>query len=1042
MSQVKKLDNLINKVIEEELTAYNKIKEQSQEEFITSDGTSKTLTTQQKDRIRKAKPGTSISYRKAGSTPSTTMEEGEIEQEDPEEAPAPSAADIAGKMSEILDKLNNMSEMKDDPKYEKHAAKAAKYMEAAKSALEGLTNYETMLEEKDKQKQEKEATGLLNLIRRALNKLIKDKTTVEKIMNKMPVAKALELLTATGKNVDEQKVAKAMLNVALKESFLNQSTTYTNINEEDGTSSRRQKSLDKYRELADKYMKDDSISKADKNAFKDMSFIDKQKVIFRYGNTLKPSTKTDTKDDSEKKEEPKVDADIDTTGSKAKIEKAVSAVAGSSAKIPVTIKDLNKFKPEISKYADEIVVDLTSKGKEIFYTLGIDNSKFIFNKKKGAFTSATGEKGTKRKNKISDVLSKEEIGTIIKALSSKVNNTPVSAEIKNKAKEAISKLKMYIYGTYFSLSEVPEQEFDQFLKSIDIVSSVSDKKGLERLSTPEYVKLLGKISKEDEEKYLTGKEKNIPIYEEELSRYQIDLADYKYRMSIYEKKMDSYNEKIKAHPEWKSTLKKPLPPSNPATPKILTNPKYSGLIKNLEKNAENYVKEKQPEILKYEKELDQYVKDYNEYEKRLEKATKAHKQKRAIFMKNLAAYNTEIEKIKKLAGGNKEVEKEEIKKRNLKEPSTPFLDQSSLNKPKFPEEPKIKDYSSLISNFNRINPFTKEKVKLIASRKEKDKEGLIKGRDTGLEEFSSSDKDLFVEYLKDLGKKMYEESRKFYTEFTNKIDPLINIASLFIKYKNSKSTSDEFKKTASRLLDSTVVDIKKILADMQDEGYNINSYLNKLKRTTDDAKTASSKLDAPEEEKVKGSYSYKKLEFEKEMSKYQKDLDKYKKDKAAYEDYFEQIKKDPDLKNTLEQPPLPEKPTPPKAPENPRYVSLMKDLENNYFTKDELDAPKEKKKYIAIEKILKMGEKLFITDKDKEDNPYIERDRTEKMKFITNKLNQLNYKKVAGLELKGDKERNLSREEKILLLYKRKFGENAPLTEQFNMFIDSLLLAA
>jgi hypothetical protein len=138
-----------------------------------------------------------------------------------EDQPAPSAADIAGKMSEILDKLNNMSEMKQDPKYKKHAEKAAKYMEAAKSALEGLTNYETMLEEKDKENKEKGAGKVLKTIEKALSKIIKDKNTVAKIMHKMPVSKVIELQSTANKELDEEKVAKAMLNVALKEGYIN-----------------------------------------------------------------------------------------------------------------------------------------------------------------------------------------------------------------------------------------------------------------------------------------------------------------------------------------------------------------------------------------------------------------------------------------------------------------------------------------------------------------------------------------------------------------------------------------------------------------------------------------------------------------------------------------------------------------------------------------------------------------------------------------------------------------------------------------------------
>lgn len=213
----RKLTSLIDKVIKEELSAHNKIKEQNQRVVFTADGTSRTLTPNQREELKKARPGDSTIVQKAG----TSMKEGDVEQDSIEDQPTPSAADIAGKMSEILDKLNTMSEMKQDLKYKKHAEKAAKYMEAAKSALEGLTNYESMLEEKDKEYKEKGAGKKLKTIEKALSKIIKDKSTVAKIMHKMPVSKVIELETAANKELDEEKVAKAMLNVALREGYIN-----------------------------------------------------------------------------------------------------------------------------------------------------------------------------------------------------------------------------------------------------------------------------------------------------------------------------------------------------------------------------------------------------------------------------------------------------------------------------------------------------------------------------------------------------------------------------------------------------------------------------------------------------------------------------------------------------------------------------------------------------------------------------------------------------------------------------------------------------
>jgi len=203
MSQVKKLDSLITRILQEEL------------------GEADVLRVNAKDPKKNQKIAAAT---RAGVS---TMEDdpndptGEKLKLENEDQPAPSAADIAGKMSEILDKLNTMSEMKQDPKYKKHADKAAKYMEAAKSALEGLTDYETMLEEKDKEYKEKGAGKKLKTIEKALSKIIKDKSTVAKIMHKMPVSKVIELETAANKELDEEKVAKAMLNVALREGYIN-----------------------------------------------------------------------------------------------------------------------------------------------------------------------------------------------------------------------------------------------------------------------------------------------------------------------------------------------------------------------------------------------------------------------------------------------------------------------------------------------------------------------------------------------------------------------------------------------------------------------------------------------------------------------------------------------------------------------------------------------------------------------------------------------------------------------------------------------------
>lgn len=203
MSQVKKLDSLITRILQEEL------------------GEADVLRVNSKDPKKNQKIAAATRAGVSTMEDDPTDPTGEKLKLENEDQPAPSAADIAGKMSEILDKLNTMSEMKQDLKYKKHAEKAAKYMEAAKSALEGLTNYESMLEEKDKENKEKGAGKKLKTIEKALSKIIKDKSTVAKIMHKMPVSKVIELETAANKELDEEKVAKAMLNVALREGYIN-----------------------------------------------------------------------------------------------------------------------------------------------------------------------------------------------------------------------------------------------------------------------------------------------------------------------------------------------------------------------------------------------------------------------------------------------------------------------------------------------------------------------------------------------------------------------------------------------------------------------------------------------------------------------------------------------------------------------------------------------------------------------------------------------------------------------------------------------------
>lgn len=223
MSQKQKLEELIKKILKEELDEKNVNEEEK--EFVTSDGTGKTATPQQRRMITKAKAGDTIKYRKAGmSTTSTTG--GTMQEETEEEKVAntevlesmPTGTEIAGKISEILDALSKISEGGKDDKHKKHAAKVMKAMESAKAAIEALTAHEMVLEEKEKEAQEKDGHKHLKAIEKHLGKLIKDKDSIQKIMKKMPVEKVLDMKKKlVDKELDEEKLAKVMLKHSLKE---------------------------------------------------------------------------------------------------------------------------------------------------------------------------------------------------------------------------------------------------------------------------------------------------------------------------------------------------------------------------------------------------------------------------------------------------------------------------------------------------------------------------------------------------------------------------------------------------------------------------------------------------------------------------------------------------------------------------------------------------------------------------------------------------------------------------------------------------------
>jgi uncharacterized protein YnzC (UPF0291/DUF896 family) len=95
-----------------------------------------------------------------------------------------------------------------------------KYLDAAKTALESVVAHEAMLEEKSLAEQTKLAEKHLKEIRKHVAKKIKDETIVEKIMSKMNPHSIMAMKKKKGGELDEEKVAEAMLKVALNENFI------------------------------------------------------------------------------------------------------------------------------------------------------------------------------------------------------------------------------------------------------------------------------------------------------------------------------------------------------------------------------------------------------------------------------------------------------------------------------------------------------------------------------------------------------------------------------------------------------------------------------------------------------------------------------------------------------------------------------------------------------------------------------------------------------------------------------------------------------
>ena len=204
MTQIEKLNNLIKKVLKEELEEVDKMVVQKNDP--------------KKGKKIQAAQAAGVTVVEDDPTDSSS-ERLKLETE-MDSTETPLSHDLAGKIAEVIDGLKAITESPKDKKHAKYAEKVMKHVGAAQAALEALTGHESILEEKDAAQAEKDAEGHLKGIRKHMSKVIKDKETLDRIMNKMPVGKAMELKKAAGGELDEEKVAKAMLKYVIKEGLV------------------------------------------------------------------------------------------------------------------------------------------------------------------------------------------------------------------------------------------------------------------------------------------------------------------------------------------------------------------------------------------------------------------------------------------------------------------------------------------------------------------------------------------------------------------------------------------------------------------------------------------------------------------------------------------------------------------------------------------------------------------------------------------------------------------------------------------------------
>ena len=216
MKQIQKLDSLIKKIIKEELDEYG-----GDNRPTTYAGRTNMATIKASPSYKALKPETQKKVDQELAQGRSVTLENEKEMQDTQLEPVPTGTEIAGQVSEIVDKLKTMAEAKEDPKKQKLVVKAMKQMESAKAALEALTAHEMMLEEKAQAEEEKEAEKHVKGFKKHLTKLVKEPAAVEKIASKMDAKKMAELKKKIKSGeLDEEKLARVMLQHSLKEGWI------------------------------------------------------------------------------------------------------------------------------------------------------------------------------------------------------------------------------------------------------------------------------------------------------------------------------------------------------------------------------------------------------------------------------------------------------------------------------------------------------------------------------------------------------------------------------------------------------------------------------------------------------------------------------------------------------------------------------------------------------------------------------------------------------------------------------------------------------